>query len=68
MKRDVEEVLEMARQVGWKVERRRKHWQLTPPNDGPIISCPCSPSDYRALRNVAARVRRISVIGSLFAL
>jgi hypothetical protein len=41
---------------GWRYTRRRKHGRLIAPAGGRFITVPCSPSDYRGLRNFRRQV------------
>ena len=58
MKRDLAGLLREARGRGWRVERTaRSHWRLRHPS-GAVVVTSGTPSCPRALRNVAADLRR----------
>jgi hypothetical protein len=57
-RRDMEDLLEEARGLGFTVERASKHWRLRPPGTGEIIFCPTTPSDHRSVANTRALIKR----------
>lgn len=58
MKRDLARLLTAARTRGWLVERTRgSHWRLLHPS-GALLITGTTPSCPRALRNLAADMRR----------
>ncbi len=55
----LKDILERAEKQGWKIEAtKKKHIKLTPPGPGPIVIVAGSMSDYRAIDNTLARMRR----------
>lgn len=55
---------EAAREQGWEVEQTRgNHRKFIPPagNDAPYIFSSGTPSDYRAVKNCRAKLRRAGV-------
>lgn len=58
--REVEDLADLARHQGWRVERTRSgHWRFLPPNPSlPAVVASGTPSDWRALRNFRAQLRR----------
>jgi predicted RNA binding protein YcfA (HicA-like mRNA interferase family) len=58
MRHDLERLLRQASASGWQVARTRGgHWRLLHPNGG-IVVMSSTPSDYRALANLKAQLRR----------
>lgn len=61
MKRELERLLDRASEEGATVQRTGGgHWKVTAP-DGSTCYCPATPSDYRGVRNVRAKLRRIGL-------
>jgi predicted RNA binding protein YcfA (HicA-like mRNA interferase family) len=59
MKRDLAKFLRRASACGWQVTRTRKsHWRLRHPNGGLVVTG-TTPSDFRALANLRAMLRRV---------
>lgn len=58
MKREVRELVAAAKRHGWRVVEG-KHIKLYPPDQSkPPVVLPKTPSDWRALRNAIAELRR----------
>jgi hypothetical protein len=58
VKRDLKQMLRRAEASGWSVAPTRSgHWKLLHPAGG-IVVTGSTPSDYRALRNFRAQMRR----------
>jgi len=55
--KETNQLLSRLASQGWSVERASKHWKLRSPA-GRVVFCPLTPSDWRAIRNVRAKVRR----------
>ena len=59
MKRDLAKLLRAARARGWQVTPTRGgHWKLTHPGGGLVVTG-TTPSDFRALANLRATMRRV---------
>ena len=60
MVKDVRELARIAAAQGWRVERTGKHHlRWVPPDRGRrVIYSGSTPSDYRAIRNIRAMLRR----------
>lgn len=60
VKKELKEVLREAERQGWTVtETGGGHYKLVPPNkDKPIVYIGKTPSDFRALANIIARMRK----------
>ena len=59
MRHDLERLLRQASACGWQVTRTRKsHWRLTL-SSGTVVVTGSSPSDFRALLNLRALLRRV---------
>ncbi len=59
-KKELKQLIRIAREQGWKVEPTRKgHWWFRPPNpaDGQVLVAG-TPSDHRALKNAKAKLRQ----------
>lgn len=61
---DIREIISITKRQGWAIKKGKKHYRLTPPMDNQsgtqIISA--TPSDYRAIENIRAQLRRAGVI------
>ena len=58
---DLARIIKVAKRQGWTViqSRRNCHWKFKSPNPRvPTIFTSSSPSDYRAIRNLTASLRR----------
>lgn len=61
MNKDLKVLLKKAREQGFTVRmNRRQHYRVTSPS-GETISTPSTPSDYRSLREVRSKLRRIGM-------
>ncbi len=58
MQKDWQRVVEAAIDQGWRVDRTTDGWQLKAPNGTFIETIHGTPSDWRAIRNSIARMRR----------
>lgn len=59
MDKDTRKMLDEARRQGWTVEQRKgNHLKLHAPGGRTIVTMGATESDYRALRNTIARMRR----------
>ena len=59
--KDLRKLLRTLRALGWKTERRKGgHYCLTAP-DGVQVFTGSTASDWRALKNLRARLRRMGV-------
>jgi hypothetical protein len=55
---DFKDIRKEAESQGWAVDKTQKgHWRFRPPK-GEIIVTSGTPSDYRAILNFVARLRR----------
>lgn len=63
MDRTLKALIEAAVAAGWTWEqhRRNSHIILKPPDGGPVVVAPSTPSDWRSLLDVRARLRRQGV-------
>jgi hypothetical protein len=58
MKRDLKEILAKLTRAGWEARVTGSgHWRLRAPS-GALIFTASTPSDYRGLANLRARLRR----------
>ena len=62
MSLDWSELVAVAREQGWRAERRTRHvWLYSP--DGRGTACiPTSTSDWRAIHNAVAQLRRLGLV------
>lgn len=60
---DLRDIIEAAEDQGFHVDRTSKgHWRFVPPDpDQPIVHHSGTPSDWRAVRNLVARLRRVGL-------
>lgn len=58
MEKELREILREAERQGWRVVRGSKHFKLYAPDGKTIVTAPTTPSDWRAIRDVIARMRR----------
>jgi hypothetical protein len=57
--KDFKKVLQEAERQGWRVQPTPGgHWRLYAPDGEHIVHAASTPSDYRDLDNVVARMRR----------
>lgn len=57
--KNMRKLVKRALRQGWVVEETRKGLRFCPPNpNAPVIHVHKTPSDWRAMRNVEARLRR----------
>lgn len=58
MKKDLKEIVKVARKQGWEVTHtRNQHLRFRSP-DGALVFSPSTPSDHRAIKNKIADLRR----------
>lgn len=58
---DLRGLLRLARKQRWNVEKTRgSHYRITSPS-GEIYVAACSPSDWRAVKNVASALRAMGL-------
>lgn len=56
------DLVELVRATeGWRVQETRSGWAFYPPK-GPVVHVHRTPSDWRALRNDVARLRRCGLL------
>lgn len=55
--KEVTKLLREARRQGWRVEKRRKHYQLYSPDGRGIVNVPTTPSSRRTIMNRITRMR-----------
>jgi len=57
--RDIDRLIDAARQQGWGIERRKSgHYMLTPPSRGsPLIVVSGTPGDFRAFAKIRSQLR-----------
>lgn len=61
MNRDIQQLLKKAKRAGCRVEQTRSnHYRIIGPT-GESISAPGTPSDFRSIRDVRSKLRRIGV-------
>ncbi len=62
--RDIDRLIDAARQQRWGVERRKSgHFMLTPPSRGsPLIVVAGTPSDHRAYAKIRAQLKRAGLV------
>jgi hypothetical protein len=54
----VEEMLKLAAELGYSVSQTKKgHFKFSKPGMTPIFA-PCTPSDFRSVKNTVAHLRR----------
>lgn len=59
LKTDLRQTMERAEKFGFTITpTRNSHYKWYPPNGGPVIFSPSTPSDYRGLKNLEAQLRR----------
>lgn len=59
MKKDWKKLRRQLRKRGWTVERQRSgHYHAHPPDGGDYVVLPSTASDWRALKNIKALLRR----------
>lgn len=58
----LQELLHAAERQGCRVERGRNcHYKIFPPSGGMIVAS-STPSDYRSIKDVEARLRRAGIV------
>jgi hypothetical protein len=57
---DVQTLLRQVEKAGLRVTRGAKHYKIWTPEG--VVGCPCSPSDYRSLRDVRSKLKRKGVV------
>ncbi len=56
---EIKELLDAAKEKGWRVEQTKKgHWRCYAPDGENIVTLPGTPSDRRSIRNAIAQMRR----------
>lgn len=64
-KKKIKDLLkEIEKMPGWEWRRRGAHITLFPPDKGPIVCVPDSPSDYRWAKNARSQLRRLGYTGT----
>jgi predicted RNA binding protein YcfA (HicA-like mRNA interferase family) len=58
-RKDLRQLRRRAEKAGWTVTHTRgEHLRWLPPDGGPIVISPSSPSDWRGFKNLKARLKR----------
>lgn len=58
--KDVHSLVVRYLQLGWTFRRGKRHGLLSPPGCGLFVPIPSTPSDSRAVRNLACTLRRVA--------
>lgn len=60
MNKDIESLVKKIKKRGWEVTKKRKHYIFR--LGVQTVTCSCSPSDKRAIRNVRSQVEKAEKI------
>lgn len=56
--KEVRQLLRKAKKQGWDVSKRKSNHLLLESPDGATVMVPCSPSDWRSMKNCEAELKR----------
>ena len=63
MAKEIDDIVRKAVSQGWEVTTRKNgHLQFKPPTKDPVIFFSGTPSDFRALKNHLAHMKRLGFI------
>lgn len=58
--KEVTDLVKELRRQGWEVEKRKSnHIKATPPSGKGCVFFPCTPSDWRSLKNTKAKLKEM---------
>lgn len=57
MQKDLRQLLRRVDRLGWTIQQGGSHLKVIGPN-GAFVTVPSTPSDWRAIRNCRAQLRR----------
>lgn len=59
---DIDSLMAYLRGQDWHIDITGKHYKITNPENGKMVTIPCTPSEYRSMKNSIAELRRAGLV------